>query len=121
MPLFIRKRKSTENIRIFAAEKTILIMHKAETHTLKDLIHDFVNKNGKQKLYAERTVMDRWPEYVGEMCAAQSQCISIRNGVLKVKVPNAALRFELNGRKSMIIERINADYTIPVIQNIMFF
>ncbi|MBO7587784.1 MAG: DUF721 domain-containing protein [Bacteroidales bacterium] len=87
---------------------------------LKDLIHEFVNKNGKQQLFAERVVMQNWPEYVGEMCAKQSECVSVKNGVLKVKVPNAALRFELMGRKSMIMERINADYAIPIIKNIIF-
>lgn len=64
--------------------------------------------------------MQNWPEYVGEMCAKQTECVSVKNGLLKVKVPNAALRFELAGRKSMIIERINADYAIPVIKDIIF-
>ena len=44
----------------------------------------------------------------------------LQKGVLKVKVTNAALRFELAGRKSLIMERINADYTIPVVNNIIF-
>lgn len=87
---------------------------------LKDLVYNFVNKNGKQQLFSERVVMQKWPEYVGEMCAQCSQCISIKKGVLKVKVTNAALRFELAGRKSLIIERINADYSIPVVNNIIF-
>ena len=89
--------------------------------SLKDLIYDFVNKSGKQKLYADRMVMDKWPEYVGEICAQQSKCISLKNGVMKVQVPNAAMRFELAGQKSTIIARINADYAMPVIKDIMFF
>ena len=87
---------------------------------LKDLIYNFVHKNGKQQLFSERVVMQRWPEYVGEMCAQHSTCVSFKKGVLKVKVTNAALRFELAGRKSLIMERINADYTIPVVNNIIF-
>lgn len=95
-------------------------MHESASLTLKDLIHEFVHKSGHQQQYAERMVMEKWPEYVGELCASQSQCLFIRNGILKVKVPNAALRFELNGRKSMIVERINADYVTPVLKGIMF-
>ncbi|MCQ2292362.1 MAG: DUF721 domain-containing protein [Bacteroidales bacterium] len=87
---------------------------------LSDLIHDFINRSGMQKQYSERTVMEKWSEYVGEMCAKQSTCVSIKNGILKVKVPNAALRFELTGNKQTIIDRINADYTIPVVMDIMF-
>ncbi len=88
---------------------------------LKDLIYNFVNQSGKQKIYAERMVIDKWPEYVGELCAKHSQCISLKNGVMKVQVPNAAMRFELAGQKSTIIERINADYAIPVVKDILFF
>lgn len=89
-------------------------------HNLNDLIFDFINKHGKQKMFAERNVMDKWPEYVGELCAKQSQCVSVKNSVLYVKVPNAALKFELSGRKSSIMERINADYAVAVIKDIVF-
>lgn len=88
---------------------------------LKDLIYNFVNQSGKQQLYAERMVLDKWPEYVGELCAKHSKCISLKNGVMKVQVPNAAMRFELAGQKSTIITRINADYAIPVVKDILFF
>lgn len=95
-------------------------MRKATDILLKDLVHDFINKSGKQHLYSEQLVMDKWPEYVGEMCASQSKCVSVNKGILKVKVPNAALRFELNGRKSMIIDRINNDFSAKIITNILF-
>lgn len=96
-------------------------MKNSNEHSIRELALQFVNKSGKQQLYAERTVLDKWPEYIGELCAGQTQCISIHSGVLKVKVPNAALRFELIGRKTMIIEKINADYAIPVVRDILFF
>ncbi len=81
---------------------------------------NFVKKSGKQELYSERVIMDKWPEYVGEMCAKYSKCTSITNGVMHVKVSNAALRFELMGRKSMIIDKINDAYKMPVIKDILF-
>ena len=90
-------------------------------HSLRELTLQFINQSGKQQLFAERTILDKWPEYIGELCAGQTKCISIRNGVLKVKVPNAALRFELLGRKTMIINKINADYDVPVVSDILFF
>jgi len=96
-------------------------MKNGNEHSLRELALQFINKSGKQQLFAERTILDKWPEYIGELCAGQTKCISINNGVLKVKVTNAALRFELQGRKTMIIEKINADYTIPVVKDILFF
>ena len=90
-------------------------------HPISELIQQFVNRSGKQQLFAERTVLQKWPEYIGELCAGQTECVSINRGVLKVKVKNAALRFELTGRKTMIMEKINADYSIPVVKDILFF
>lgn len=96
-------------------------MRSNNEQSLKDLIYNFVNASGKQRLYADRMVMDKWPEYVGEICAGQSKCVSLKNGILKVQVPNAAMRFELTGQKSTIVNRINADYAVPVVKDILFF
>ncbi len=96
-------------------------MRNSKELSLKELMHEFVNHSGKQQLYADRIVMDKWPEYVGEICAKHSKCTSVKNGILKVQVPNASMRFELAGQKSLIIDRINADFSMPVIQDIFFF
>ena len=96
-------------------------MRNDNEHSMQDLIHDFINKSGKQKLFAEQEVVNKWPEYVGALCAKQCTQVSISNSVVKVKIPNAALRFELMGHKSTIIERINSGYTVPVVKNILFY
>lgn len=95
-------------------------MNNDNEHRMSELIMGFVSKAGKQQLYSERVIMNQWPEYVGEMCAKYSKCVSFNNGVMHVKVTNAALRFELNGRKSMIMDRINTEYGIKVVKDIIF-
>lgn len=90
-------------------------------HSMSDLIHEFINKSGKQRLFAEQEVVNNWTMYVGELCAKQTTSVTINNGVIKAKIPNAALRFEMIGHKSIIIERINKNYTIPVVKDILFF
>ncbi len=89
-------------------------------HLLKDLALQYINKMGKQQVFAERTVMERWPDYVGAFFAPKTKCLGVTNGILRVKVTNAALRFELNAQKSLIIEKINADYAFPVVKDIVF-
>ncbi len=81
----------------------------------------FVRKNGKQQLYAERIIMDNWAQYVGPVCAKYSVCQSVTNGVMRVKVTNAALRFELMGQKTALLNKMNADYAFPIIKDILFF
>ena len=93
---------------------------KSNEHNMHELIQGYIAHSGKQQLYNERVVTEKWPEYVGEMCAKQAHCDSVKNGVLRVRVQNAALRFELQARKSMILDKINSDYAVPVLKDIIF-
>lgn len=88
---------------------------------MKELIREFVNQHGRQQLYDEQAIIGKWPEYVGSIFAKYTHCVSIQNGVLRVRVPNAALRFEIMAHKSIIIDRINADYMLPIVKDILFF
>ena len=86
---------------------------------LKELIGRFVSQSGKQHLMDRQLLFERWPEYVGPMCAQFSKCVDLRNGILYVRVTNAALKFELFGHKSQIIKRIESDFG-PMVKDIMF-
>ena len=86
---------------------------------LKELIGRFVSQSGKQHLMDKQMLFERWPEYVGPMCAQFSKCLDLRNGILIVKVWNAALKFELFGHKSQIIKKIEADFG-PMVKDILF-
>ncbi len=86
---------------------------------LKDLVSQFVKQSGKQHLMDKQILIERWPEYVGDMCAHFSKCNDLKNGILYVNVNNAALKFELFGHKSKIIQRINNDLG-PIVKDIIF-
>ena len=72
---------------------------------LKELVGRFVSQSGKQHLMDQQLLFERWPEYVGDICAQFSKCEDLRNGILYVRVQNAALKFELFGHKSQILKR----------------
>ena len=86
---------------------------------LKELIGRFVSQSGKQHLMDKQLLFDRWPEYVGGICAQFSKCEDLRNGVLFVRVSNAALRFELFGHKSQILKKIQQDFG-PMVRDLSF-
>lgn len=86
---------------------------------LKELIGRFVSQSGKQHLMDKQMLFERWTEYVGPMCAQFSKCEDLRNGILYVRVRNAALKFELFGHKSLILKKIEADFG-PLVTDIMF-
>ena len=87
---------------------------------LKDLLQQFINKSGRQRLYDERRVLSLWAEVVEPMVVQNTQCKDIKNGVLTVKVTNAALRFELLARKSEIIRCLNERIGVEVVKDIIF-
>ena len=87
---------------------------------LKDLLQQFIDKSGRQRLYDERRVLSLWAEVVDPVVVQNTQCKDIKNGVLTVKVTNAALRFELLARKSEIIRQLNERLGIEVVKDVIF-
>lgn len=87
---------------------------------LKDLLQQFVKKSGRQRLYDERRVLTIWPEVMETAVVQNTKCKDIKNGVLKVKVLNAALRFELMARKSDIIRQLNDRLGVEAVKEVLF-
>jgi len=56
----------------------------------------------------ERTVLDTWPEIVGERTAAHTRAVDIADGVLTIEADHAAWRHELTLLIPAIIEKYNA-------------
>lgn len=88
--------------------------------SLKDLLQQFIDKSGKQALYDERRVLTLWNERMDTSIKNHCRCIDIQNGVLKVKVDTAALRFNLMARKSEIIQQLNEWSGVNVVKDIFF-
>ena len=94
-------------------------MRDSHEMNLKELIGRFVSQSGKQHLMDKQILFDRWSEYVGDICAKFSKCEDLQNGILYVRVKNAALRFELFGNKSQILKKIESDFG-SLVQEIVF-
>ena len=93
---------------------------KTNEQLLKDLLQQFIDKSGRQRLYDERRVLSLWTEVVDPVVAQNTQCKDIKNGVLTVKVTNAALRFELMARKSEIICQLNERLGVEAVKDVIF-
>lgn len=94
-------------------------MHTDE-QALKDIVQQFINQSGKQKLFDERRILLLWDEKMDASIKQYAKCRDIQNGVLKVKVLNAALRFEMMARKSEIISQLNQWAGVEVVKDILF-
>lgn len=91
-----------------------------EEQRISDLIRQFVASNGKDELFRERKVLSIWPSVIGDYIANNTSSVSIKQGVLYVKVLNASLRFELNTSRSLIIKKLNDAVGGEVVKSIVF-
>ena len=82
-------------------------------------IQHFFAKNGKIDLLLEQQAVELWAETVGEFIAQQTSRISVKQGIIYANIPNAALRFEIMGRRSQIVAKINEAIGGEVIKGII--
>ena len=88
------------------------------TVMIGDVIREILAKHGKQQLFLEQQAVEIWPDVVGKLISRYTHKVSVSKGVLTVFVKNSALRFELNGRKSEIIVKLNERLGAPTIKDL---
>jgi len=77
------------------------------TTNIGDLISSYLDDHNKHYLYNEEKVLNLWQTEMGDFINKSTKHIDMKSGVLKVKITNAALRFELLNNRSDIIKRLN--------------
>ena len=92
----------------------------SDEFSIQDLIQHFLNQNDKTHLFHERNVIQLWNDEMGPFILQNTKNVEMKNGVLYVKLLNASLRFELSGRRSEIIKKLNEKAGVEVIKDILF-
>lgn len=89
-------------------------------HDMNELIKSFLNQNKKNILFQERHIIEIWNREMGDFIVQNTQSVSMKQGILLVKLINASLRFELLGMRSSIIEKLNKAVGGKVVKDIIF-
>ena len=74
---------------------------------LGDLIKEFYELHKGAGYLDEQKAIQCWPKVVGLFIASHTIDLSIRNGVLYVRVDSDALRSELGYSKSLLMKNLN--------------
>ena len=90
-------------------------------HYLQDLINSFLDKNRKKELFSEQAILKVWNEEMGDFIVSHTKSLTIKNGVLGVKIMHAALKFELIGQRSQIIKKLNDAVGMEVLKDVIFY
>ncbi|MCQ2287146.1 MAG: DUF721 domain-containing protein [Bacteroidales bacterium] len=88
---------------------------------IKDLVSSFVDDNKKRNVFNERKVVELWKAEMGDFITSATQKIDISNGILKVKINNAALKFELLNRRSELIKVLNDKIGSEVVGELIIY
>ena len=74
---------------------------------LGELIKEFYEQHRGSEYLDEVKVVESWPKVVGPFIATHTIDLSIKNGVLYVRVDSDALRSELSYSKSLLKKNLN--------------
>ena len=74
---------------------------------LGELIKEFYEQHRGSEYLDEVKLVESWPKVVGPFIATHTIDLSIKNGVLYVRVDSDALRSELSYSKSLLKKNLN--------------
>ncbi len=90
-----------------------------EVQKLGDLIKEFIVMHKGPDFLDEMKAVDAWPKVVGTFIASHTIDVSIRKGVLFVRVDSDALRSELSYSKSLLLKNLNERVGKDVVKEIV--
>lgn len=82
-------------------------MKRKEAQTLDSVIAEWIRENDLEKPLLEHRVVEQWADILGPTIARYSRDIVIKDGTLRLRITNAALRQELFEQRFRLIQKLN--------------
>ena len=95
-------------------------MKRYEAESIGDILRQAIEESQNSRRYAEITAINAWPVVIGQDLSRKTLKPTVKNGVMTVKVPSAALRQELNMMRSPLAAAINKHVGKPIITELKF-
>lgn len=81
-------------------------MERRRIESIGEVIAQMLRDSGLEKPLMEKRIVAAWPEVLGPTVARYTRDISIRNGVLYVRVSSAPLRNELFNCRFQLVDKL---------------
>lgn len=82
-------------------------MKRKDAQSLDSVIAEWIRENDLEKPLLEHRVVEQWDTILGPTIARYSRDISVKDGMLRVRITNAALRQELFEQRYKLIQKLN--------------
>ena len=74
---------------------------------MDSVIAEWIRENDLEKPLLEHRVVEQWAVVLGPLIARYSRDIEVKDGMLRVRITNAALRQELFEQRFRLIQKLN--------------
>ena len=95
-------------------------MKRNKSEALTDIVRAVLRLNGLEAPLNEYRLVQSWPVVVGDDVARLTTDLSVRAGVLFVRVKSPALRSNLLMQRRQLVDRLNGAVGAAVITDIVF-
>ena len=95
-------------------------MKRRDAQPITQLIHHYLREEGLETPLNQHRLITAWPEVVGKVVAKYTRDLTIHNQVLVVRLNSAALRAELQMRRTELMKQLNERVGSTVIYDIKF-
>lgn len=95
-------------------------MERIDPKSVGDVLRDLLEESALQSRMEELRAANLWPSIVGQHIASITSKPEVKNSVMTIGVPNAALRHELSMTRSRLIDIINNSIGKKIISEIKF-
>ena len=95
-------------------------MKRNKSEALTDIVRAVLRLNGLEAPLNEYRLVQSWPVVVGDDVARLTTDLSVRAGVLFVRVKSPALRANLLMQRRQLVDRLNGAVGAAVITDIVF-
>jgi len=94
-------------------------MKRNNTETITDVVYQYLRQSGLEMPLNEYRLIQAWNEVLGKTISRYTQDLRIHNMVLYATISSAALRNELQMRRSYLVEALNNHVGAQVISQIV--
>lgn len=95
-------------------------MKRSEPMSIANVLEVIKERQKLSRRLDEHRAMEVWDEIAGSAIASETTAREVRDGVMYLTIPSAALRQELNMHRSTIMEDINRLVGREIIRDLRF-
>jgi len=88
--------------------------------TAKEAIHDLLSTYSLKEKFDQAQLMAYWEKWMGKTIAERTIKLFIKKKKLYIQLSSAALKHTLVSSKEKMIERVNQDFEVPIIEDVVF-